>query len=188
MKHKASPSARKAAESWSDRPLTELTGHLVHQHHHFVRHELGRAAMQLSDLCEEDDVLIDLLSLHESFIRLAEILLPHLSREETGVFPAIEAMEKAWQSGEPVVPPSDLHETLSKIATEHGAIAEELRVVRDLRLRLRNDSELPPRCGPLLDDLATIEAHLHEYMFLEDWLVFPRAAALAEQSPEPAAR
>lgn len=187
MNNSARPSAGKAAASWSDRPLTDLTRHLVQHHHHFVRHELGRTAMQLSDLCEEDDVLLDLLSLRESFVRLVETLLPHLSHEEKNVFPAVEALDTAWQSGEPVSAPPGLDGTLRQLAAEHGAIAEELRTMCDLRSRLRNAGDLPQRVLPLLDDLATIEAHLHEYMFLEDWLVFPRAAALAEQSPEPAA-
>jgi regulator of cell morphogenesis and NO signaling len=173
-------------ESWSDRPLMELTRHLAQQHHHFVRHELGRLALLLSDACSADErVPPDLVSLRAAFTRLSETLLPHFRREEANVFRTVEALEKAWQSGGPVPVPDDLAGSLRQLWNEHGAISAQLHTLRELRERLETGNELAPRCRTILTDLAALEAHVHEYMFLENWILFPRAAALAESRELP---
>ena len=182
--------AGEQAESWNDRPLAQLTHHLVEQHHRFVREELARIAIRLADVCGSSRVVPpDLMSLRAAFTRLSEMVLPHLHREEESVFRALEALEKTWQSNQPLAGTHrDLIATLRQIAEEHGAIAAELRTMRELRFRLTDSNDLPPLCGFILEDLATLEAHLHEYMFLENCILFPRAAALLEQAIAPAAR
>lgn len=65
------------------------------------------------------------------------------------------------------------------------AIFESLGIdyrMRELRVRLADSNDVSPRCGQTLDDLATLEAHLHEYIFLENGILFPRASAFAEQA------
>ena len=177
------------AESWNDRPLADLTHHLVEQHHRFVRGELARIAIRLADLCSSPGGgQPDLMSLRAAFARLSKMILPHLHHEEEKVFRAVEALEKTWQSNEPL---ADTHAgliaTLRQLADEHGAIDAQLRAMRELRFRLADSNELPPRCSLILEDLATLEAHLHEYIFLENCILFPRAAALLEQAIAPAA-
>lgn len=177
------------AESWGDRPLADLTRHLVEQHHRFVREELARIAIGLADLCSSPGgVQSDLMSLRLAFARLSEMILPHLHHEEEKVFRAVEALEKTWQSNEPLADThTDLLATLQQLADEHGAIDAQLRTMRELRFRLADSNELPPRCSLTLEELATLEAHLREYIFLENCILFPRAAALLEQAIAPAA-
>jgi iron-sulfur cluster repair protein YtfE (RIC family) len=53
--------------------------------------------------------------------------------------------------------------------------------VRKCHLRLESGNDLPPRCRTVLEAIGRLEAHLHEYMFLENCILFPRAVALQEQ-------
>lgn len=169
--------------SWNDRSLSELTRHLVQQHHRFVREELARIAVRLADACTAPaGVPSYLVSLRAAFTRLAAVVLPHLHHEEEEAFRIIEAMEKAWQSSEPhSATATTLEPALRILANEHGAIANQLRTMRELRVRLADSDSLSLQCSSILDDLATLEAHLHEYMFLENCILFPRASTLAEQ-------
>ena len=171
------------AASWNDRPLADLTHHLAEQHHRFVREELARIAMRLADLCASPGVTLPgLTSLRAAFTRLVAMILPHLHHEEEVIFRAIEAVEKAWHSNQPLpAAHEELTATLRQLVAEHGAVAAQLRTMRELRVRLAGSDDLPPGCGPTLEALATLEAHLHEYMFLENCILFPRAAALVEQ-------
>lgn len=173
-------SAVERASSWSDRSLTDLVRHLTTQHHQFLRDELARIALRLADLCTSPAAPpSDLISLRAAFARLSEILLPHMHREEENVFPAVVALESAWQSNEPpVAAHADLCGELHHLAGEHGAISAQLRTMRELRLRLEHSNELPPRCNSILEPIAALEAHLHEYIFLENCVLFPRASAL----------
>lgn len=171
------------AAAWNDRPLVDLTRHLTNQHHRFLREELATTALRLSDLCTSPiHPPSDLISLRAAFARLSEIVLPHLHREEENVFPAVVALESAWQSNQPpAATRADLSAELHQLAGEHGAISAQLRTMRELRLRLEQSNELPPRCSAILDAIATLEAHLHEYMFLENYVLFQRASALEAQ-------
>lgn len=172
------------AESWSDRPIAELVRYLVAQHHRFVREELATTALRLADLCTSPGAIPpDLLSLRAAFARLSEMVLPHLHHEEENLFRPVEALEKTWQSNEPLaVTEGDLTALILQLALEHGAIAAELSTMRELRLRLAATNELAAQCRSILEDLATLEGHLHEYMFLENCVLFPRAVALVAQT------
>lgn len=177
------------AESWNDRPLADLAHHLVEQHHRFVREELARIAIRLAEQCSSPGAVPpDLMALRAAFARLAEMILPHLHHEEEKVFRSLEALEKTWQSNRPLTGThDDVISMLRQLAVEHGAIDAQLRTMRELRFRLTGSNDLPPRCSFTLEALATLEAHLHEYMFLENCILFPRAAAIVEQAIAPAA-
>jgi regulator of cell morphogenesis and NO signaling len=139
--------------TWGDRSLRDLIRHLGAQHHHFVRDVLARLSFRLADLDAEE-----MRPMRVAVARIAELLLPHLHREEADVFPAIAALED-----------------------EHLVIAVRLREVRDLRLKLEWNDDLPLRCREVLESVATLEANLHEYLFLENAILFPRALAMDEQ-------
>lgn len=168
------------AQSWHDRPLADLVRYLVAQHHRFVRDELGRLALRLADVCSTYGATTpDLHSVRSAFTRLTEIIVPHLHREEQSIFLTVEAMENTWQSNEPQAAfPHDLTNDVRQLTVEHGMIAAQLRTLRELRLRLAKSNDLPQRGLAILDEIEALEAHLHEYMFLENSVLFPRALAL----------
>jgi len=168
-------------ESWDDRPLRDLIQHLVSEHHHFVRDEMMSLALWLADLCAPPAKPgADLQLLRTAFSRLADAIIPHIHEEER-VFMQIEALENEWQSSEPPHGDADLRGHLQRLITEHGTIAAQLRTIRDLRLRLMTANDLVPTVRRALDAIGELEAHLHEYMFLENCILFPRAIALEEQ-------
>lgn len=174
--------AHKEAEPWSDRPLSDLTEYLVQSHHRFVREELAVVASRLAELCTSE-ALPELVSLRSAFARMSDIVLPHLHREESYLFRAVEAMESAWQSNEPFEEEGDMPGTIRQLTLDHGALTAQLRTMRELRIRLDDMSELPARARPVLDAIARLEAHLHEFMFLENSVLFPRALAMEAHAP-----
>jgi regulator of cell morphogenesis and NO signaling len=171
------------AQSWHDRPLADLVHYLVAQHHRFVRDEMGRLALRLADVCSTYGAIApDLLSVRAAFARLTDIILPHLHREEQSLFLNVEAMENSWQSNEPRAEfPHDLASDVRQLTVEHGMIAAQLRTLRELRVCLSELNDLPQRATAILDELAALEAHLHESMFLENCVLFPRALALESE-------
>ncbi len=168
-------------QSWHDRPLTELVRHLTNEHHRFVRDELAVISFGMFDLCAPPATpSADLQSLRAAIARLSDILLPHMHEEEDNLFGPIEALELSWGTNEQPID-SDLRTRIRQIVSEHGTIAAQLRTIRELRLRLEASNELQPRCRTTLESVARLEAHLHEYMFLENCILLPRAVALQEQ-------
>lgn len=168
-------------ESWDERPLGELIRHLIEQHHHFVRDELMSLTLWLSDLCAPwIRPAAELQSLRAAFTRLADTIFPHLHDEEIA-FARIEALENARQSSETRPVNGELRARIHRLVEEHGTIAAQLRTIRELRMRLMTSNDVVPRLRRALEAIGDLEAHLHEYMFLENCILFPRAIALEEQ-------
>lgn len=170
-------------EPWTDRPLSDLTRHLEAEHHRFVRDELASVAMRLSETSSASgQVLEEMLAMRSALARLAQLLLPHFRKEEEALFPVIDALEKAWASGEvPAVDASRVAEDIRVLTLEHGTASAQLRAIRRLRLRLGKANDLAPHCRQILVHMASLEAYLHEYMFLENVVMFPRALALEKR-------
>ena len=168
-------------EQWHDRPLRDLVQYLMNEHHHFVRDEMMSLALWLSDLCAPPaKPKPDLQSLRAAFTRLSEKVLPHLHDEEA-VFGHIETLETEWHTGDPPHGDGDLGAHIQRLMADHATIAAQLRSIRSLHLRLMTEEELPMRIRRALDAVGSLEAHLHEYMFLENCVLFPRAIALEQQ-------
>jgi regulator of cell morphogenesis and NO signaling len=170
------------AESWSDRPLSDLMHYLVSEHDRLLRHELASIALRLAELCTAPGVPDrNVVGMRAVFTKLAAIILSHIHHEEKRVFRSLEALEDAWQSNEPLSASASLPAEIGQLALEHGTMSALLRDLRTLRLRIAaNQPE--PRCSSLLDDVATLEARVHEYMFLENTVLFPRALALRDRA------
>jgi regulator of cell morphogenesis and NO signaling len=167
---------------WNEWSLSALTRHLAEQHHRLVRDELSHLAVRMAEICTTPDGLPSyLLALREAFRKLSDLLLPHFHEEEEVSFRVIEALERTWQSGGAhATTIAALEPALRVLVEEHGAISAQLRIIRELRLRLDESESLTLQCSSVLDDLAALEAHLHEFMFVENCVLFPRASALAE--------
>ena len=100
-----------------------------------------------------------------------------------GVEQATAVRQPYMSQGQPQTLLWDLTDAIRQLTVEHGAITAQLRTLRELRVRLDDSSELPQACRPILDALAALEAHLHEYMFLENCVLFPRALAMEAHAP-----
>lgn len=173
--------AVKNAVCWNERPLSHLVRYLVQQHHRFVREELRATAILLADLCSSDETTPDLQNLRTMFTRLSDMVLPHHREEEQKVFRDIEILEKAWEGKDPAVLRDGMNERIRQMVSDHGAIAAHLRAMRALRTTLAANGLLPPRTQQVVTSIAHLEAHLHEYMYLENCILFPRAVTMEEQ-------
>jgi regulator of cell morphogenesis and NO signaling len=170
------------AISWNDRRLTDVMQHLTVEHHRLVSTEMRATAVCLADVCTAPaGAPLEVHSLRATFARLSDILLPHIREEEENIFPLIERLERAWESGESQEDAEELRDRISRIVADHGQIAMLLRTMRNKRERLMMSDETPPSCQPILEGIGFLEAHLHQSMFLENAVLFPRAVALASQ-------
>lgn len=146
------------------------------------RGEMRSTAIHLAEVCSErPKVPSDVYQLRSTFARLSDILLPHIRKEEESIFPVIEKLERAWETDQSTIETKDLDKGISNIVAEHGRTAELLRTMRELRERLPLNEDVPEKCQPILEGIASLEARLHQYMFLENSVLFPRAVALGGQ-------
>jgi regulator of cell morphogenesis and NO signaling len=166
-----------------DSSLDELIDHLIREHRSAGTDLLSHIAMQFSLLSDQDVARSEgFRALRVIFRRLAIKVREHKDHEEAVIFPLIVAMEKAWVARTP--PPPDveggLRKSLAALYLEHDEINRALKLMRTVRLST-HCAPRHPECRRLLNQLASLEAHLHASMNLENFVLFPRALALEDE-------
>ena len=176
--------ARAAAEdpgvNWQDAPLSALIRYLQAEHHAVSRGSLFRIGLLFSEACRAGDD-VRLMTMRTAFRRFTEALVAHMEHEELMVFPAIVALEESWTRGEP--PPArfegGIRGVVSKLVLEHYEISRQLCALREAR-----EAIVEVTFARLFGELEALERHIHESMNLENYVAFPRAAALEDALTE----
>lgn len=166
-----------SAEDISDFTLIELADHIEHTHHAFLRSELPRLVAltaKVASVHGHSDPRLQVV--RTVFATMSAELLPHLLKEEQGLFPMIRALES------PEALPSFhcgvLGNPVACMEREHDDTGAQLRQLREL-----TDGYAPPRAAcnsyrAMLDGLAQIERDIHLHIHKESNVLFPRAIAL----------
>lgn len=167
MRYLRTLDGRGEAEAWNGRSATDIAHSLV-ESHRSIREELKRIELALAESSA------DVHDLRVEIERLAAELTPHVEEEERLIFHSIEAID----SGSP--PEEEIRLQLRRLVVAHGVLAGHLRRLRSMRLSIAA-TEQPPDVVRELHAIAALEGHIHESMFIENCILFPRALAMDEQ-------
>jgi regulator of cell morphogenesis and NO signaling len=168
--------AAESATDWRTAPLADLMEHITSTHHAFLRRELPRLDTHLSKVArvhgEEAGWIVDV---KDEFDALKEDLESHMQKEETIVFPFIQALA----NGETTPDTSTLDgDPLALMEAEHDGAGTALKRIRDL-----SDGYSVPdwACSTFraaVDGLRELEQDLHQHIHKENNALFPRARSL----------
>ena len=162
----------------------ELCRHIVDTHHAYLYSTLPHLQELLDKVrkahAERHGAM--LTEVARSFEPLRQELLGHLPKEENILFPLICALEQQTAGG----PPARSHcgsvrNPIGQMIYEHEGAG---RLLEALRKTTQNYAVLPDFCTSfraLYDGLQQLEADLHEHIFLENNILFPKAISLEEQ-------
>lgn len=162
---------------WSTAGLADLCDHIEQTHHAFLREALPRLA-QLATKARNAhaDDHPKLVAVAETFRELFAELVPHMLKEEQILFPAIRCLEDAEQ---PIAFPfGSVHNPIHMMEHEHDQAGAALRKLRELTGGYHVPDDACPTYRALLVGLAQLEADLHEHIYKENNILFPRAAQL----------
>ena len=176
--------ARNSAEpekQWTAASARELIGHIVSKHHGFVRAEIPRLEKLLEKVNgKHGSAHPELSQIRELFIALAQELQQHLMKEENILFPYVEQLEGAIESGKetPQACFDSVAFPISRMIADHDDAGELLASIR----RLSNNFALPGGAcqsySALYQGLNEFEQDLHRHIHLENNILFPRAVEL----------
>lgn len=171
--HKGSQTPR-----YQDWPLALLADYIVSNHHQYIRSvtPLVRVhAMKVASVHKERWPYMGEVA--EIFDEVVEDLEQHMVKEEKILFPRLRQLEIASQSG---AEKPHISAPIQQMMVEHDAAGEMLTRIRTLT----NDYTLPEggcmTFRTLLAELKDFERDLHQHVFLENNVLFPKAMALAE--------
>lgn len=166
---------------WTTAPLLEVIDFLVVTDHSHLRSELEVLRRRLDALVAEQGKRNPALAhLPRVFRSLQDDLETHMMYEERDVFPAIRRYVLAMESGEALKgsPLAAFGGPLRVMENEHETAGAALRLMRDFAqdYKVPDDSSL--RYRALVLGLQELEDRLLRHMYIENNVLFPRAAAL----------
>lgn len=166
--------------NWADATLTSIVAHIQSRYHEPLRAELPRLAAMLSKVVSRhgNNLPETLLPLQQTFATLQVELLAHMVKEDRMLFPVIVALE----NGDPL-PSGDVASWIAQpidvMEAEHESAGAALTRIRDLTHGFAPPEWACPTFRGLYHGLAQLETDMHLHVFLENHVLFPRAARLA---------
>lgn len=161
--------------------LTELIAHIEKRHHTYTREALDRLKPLADKVFKvHGDRHPELGEIRGLFQALAADLGPHLEKEEQILFPYIRAMEGSKDGYEACF--ATVLGPISVMQREHEDAGEVLARLKQLSKDYMPPDDACTSFRALYQGLKDLEADLHRHIFLENHILFPRAAELEKQS------
>ncbi|HEY8549146.1 MAG TPA: iron-sulfur cluster repair di-iron protein [Vicinamibacterales bacterium] len=170
-------------ESWTDVPLHDLVGYIQERFHQPLRSELPRlSAMLARVVSRHGDRLPDtLLPLQATYQELERELLEHMAKEDGVLFPSIVTLEAEHAQGRPASRDWRwLAQPISVMEAEHATAGAALERMRAITGSYTPPEDACPTFRGLYFGLSELEREMHVHVHLENNVLFPRAARMAE--------
>jgi len=165
---------------WLDRPMSELTGHIVSRHHEYVRTEAPRLRAMIDKVINRHgDAHPELEEIRAAFATLADELAVHMTKEERILFPFIEQMEALRAI--PAACFGSVEMPISNMLADHDEAGVLLERIRALANAFVAPDNACPTYRGLYHGLHEFERDLHLHVHLENNILFPRAVELEKQ-------
>jgi regulator of cell morphogenesis and NO signaling len=167
--------------SWADASLKSLVEHIQARYHAPLRLELPRLDAMLDKVVSRhgDQMPDVLLPLQETFKRLMQELLQHMSKEDRVLFPFIVALE-AGQVPATQDAATWIESPIAMLEAEHEDAGAALAFIRERTAGFAPPEWACPTFRGLYYGLAQLETDMHLHVHLENNILFPRAARLVE--------
>lgn len=166
---------------WLKQPLAKLTSYIVSSHHVFTREEIRRLSQLLIKVCSvHGQNHPELIRIQSLFQDLCNELIPHMQKEEAVLFPYIEDMERAVNSGstKPVPFFGTVANPVRMMMMEHETAGEVLQGIRRLSGGFVVPEGVCISYETLYKALEAFEQDLHQHIHLENNILFPRAVEM----------
>jgi regulator of cell morphogenesis and NO signaling len=181
----AASESRPELTNWSKASLENLAGHIVSQHHEYVKKELPRLdTLAQKVVAKHYTRHAELLDIHLALQKLDQELTQHLAKEETVLFPYIVNLELALAGVE--AKPQSCFGTVTNpihmMMQEHDGAGELLSKIRQLSGNFTPPQDACSTYHAFYAGLKEFEQDLHQHIHLENNILFPRAIEMEASS------
>jgi regulator of cell morphogenesis and NO signaling len=172
----AAPPLRR--HDWNARPLADLTAHIVEAFHEPLRQELPRLGGMAARVQRHSDPCSHVLAVVLCEVeRFHAVIGPHMATAERELFPLIGRLEAGHGIEGDRAQFGRLRATLESDHDEAGNVLRILRAVTD---RYEPPARACATLRGLYEGLKELEQLMQLHVHLENNVLFPRAAALAD--------
>jgi len=173
------------ARDWRYEPLSHLTEYIIGHYHVPLHAELPRLEPMLDKVLSAHSAHhgAQLRALADTFRPLRAELSQHMMKEERILFPFIDALSTARESGAaPPAPPfGTVAHPIRMMEYEHDGAGEALSRMREITAGYAPPEDACNTFRGMLHGLSELERELHEHIHLENNVLHPRAIALEQE-------
>ncbi len=165
-----------ARHDWSERPISELTTHIVESFHDPLRRELPRLHTMARRLEGHFEwVSRRVVEIRDELARFRSETELHIDEEEHLLFPLVERLE---QKNVRLGDASLVAGLRAAFETDHAVASRTLRTFRELTENYQAPTNACPTMRGLYQGLEELEALMHLHVHMENNVLFSRAATL----------
>lgn len=176
----AADTAAEPAPTWATMSVGELVDHLEGAHHVYLWAEMPRlAALVAKVVSVHGERHPELSAIATCYATLRADLEPHLSKEETVLFPMIR--ELAAAGSVPSFHCGSLRNPISVMLAEHDTVGELLAQLRELTGGYEAPADGCASYQALFAGLAELEADTHLHVHKENNVLFPAVVAREQE-------
>lgn len=171
-------SAAPSSGEWTEKPLGPIIEHIVKKHHAYVRQETARIGTLLTKVVPKHGPSHpELIRIEELFSAVGQEFATHMLKEEQVLFPYIQRMEQARQSGEavPIAFFGSVQRPIANMVAEHDDAGALLAGIRELSHAYTAPDGACPTYLALFRGLDEFERDFQQHVHLENDILFPRA-------------
>ncbi|MGH9342342.1 MAG: iron-sulfur cluster repair di-iron protein [Terriglobia bacterium] len=175
---------REDTPDWSHAPLADVIEHVVGKHHAYCRQEQERIALLLDKVVQAHGAKHpELRRMQSLFDQMKKELSMHLVKEESTLFPMILEMERAASREQSVARPpfGTIRNPISMMVREHEDSGAELKEMNQLSRGYEPPADTCNTTRSLYQGLREFEQDMHQHIYLENYILFPRAVELEAQ-------
>jgi regulator of cell morphogenesis and NO signaling len=165
--------------------LSELVAHIVNTHHAYVKQEIPRLQKLLAKVVSvHGQNHPELFDMQHVFGGLAAELTSHMMKEEMVLFPYVNSLEQAVDSGRPSPrsPFGTVANPVQMMEMEHESAGNALKQLRNLSSDYTPPQDACFSYNTLFSALGEFETDLHQHIHLENNILFPRAIAMEQEA------
>ncbi len=165
-------------EKWVTARFSELTSHIVSQHHDYVRTEGPRLLVLLRKVKDRHEwVHPEVTTINDLFAETYKELSIHMLKEEQVLFPYLNSMDDAVRTGH-APPPAffgSVRNPIEHMLADHNEAGDSIARISALSHGYQTPPDGCPTFRALYHGLAEFESNLHRHVHLENNILFPRA-------------
>ena len=165
-------------------PLDLLTNYIVRIHHQYVTDKTPTLLQFLDKLCRvHGERHPELLQINRIFNETALDLQSHFKKEENILFPFIEKLVKAQQTGQPLpeIPFGSVENPIAMMMDEHSAEGDRFEEIVKLTNGYTPPADACNTYRVTYQMLQEFETDLNRHIHLENNILFPKAIALEKE-------
>lgn len=164
-------SAPPRVETWS---ASLLSDYIVQNHHAYVKAAIPEITVLLEKVCAaHGDDNVELLSIQQDFLDLADELLNHMNKEEMVLFPALKKLEARKGEDHPLA--STLKSPIAMMEHEHAIAGDLMKSIRNLSRQYTVPEFACPTYRITYQKLKEFDNDLMLHVHLENNILFKRA-------------